>query len=176
MGHAARVVRHRVGEADVRRGQRLGEHVVPLAERRERERVVRQHLLQHPDLARDVEVDLGGERLRRLDGLRAPAGHGGGEGEEVDVVRVVRERIDALRVLPLDEHLVGVDGVLVGLHGVVPASDADVDVRGHVDHVAFARHELREPLGARHRGLRVHRLDGVDVVVAGAGMVRVAWR
>ena len=101
---------------------------------------------------------------------------GGGEGEEVNVVRVVRERIDALRLLPFDEHLVGVDGVLVGLHGVVPASDADVDVRGHVDHVSFARHELRESLGARHRGLRVHRFDGVDVVVARAGVVRVLGR
>ena len=88
-------------------------------------------------------------------------------------MRVVRERIDALRLLTFDEHLVGVDGVLVGLHGVVPASDADVDVRGHVDHVSFARHEPRESLGARHRGLRVHRLDGVDVIVARAGVVRV---
>ena len=47
-------------------------------------------------------------------------------------------------------------------------------MRGHVDHVAFTRHEAREPLGARHGGLGVHRLDGVDVVVAGPGMVRVA--
>ena len=67
--------------------------------------MVGQHLLQHPDLARDVDVDLGGERFRRLDGLRALAGHGGGEGEEVDVVRVVREGIDALRLLALDEDL-----------------------------------------------------------------------
>ena len=136
--------------------------------------MVRQHLLQHPDLARGVEVHLGGECIGRLDRLRTAARHRGGEGEEVDVVRVVRERIDAHRVLPFDEHLVGVDGVLVGLHGVVPPSDADVDVCGHVDHVPFARHELSEPLGARHRGLRVHRFDRVDVVMARAGVVRVA--
>ena len=87
--------------------------------------------------------------LRRLDGLRALAGHGGGKGEEVDVVRVVREGIDALRLLTLDEDFVRVDGVLVRLHGVAPAPYADVDVRGHVDHVAFTRHEAREPFGAR---------------------------
>ena len=97
-------------------------------------------------------------------------------------MRVVRERIDAHRVLPFDEHLVGVDGVLVGLHGVVPPSDADVDVCGHVDHVSFARHEPSEPLGARHRGLRVHRFDRVDVVMARAGwfglreMTLSSWR
>ena len=136
--------------------------------------MVRQHLLQHPDLARGVEVHLGGEGIGRLDRLRTAARHRGGEGEEVDVVRVIRERIDAHRVLPFDEHLVGVDGVLVGLHGVVPPSDADVDVCGHVDHVPFARHEPSEPLGARHRGLRVHRFDRVDVVMARAGVVRVA--
>ena len=59
-------------------------------------------------------------------------------------------------------------------YGVVPASNADVDVCGHVDHVSFARHEPSEPLGARHRGLRVHRFDRVDVVMARAGVVRVA--
>src|SRR4026208_1012275 len=63
---------------------------------------------------------LGGEGRGRRDPLCTAARHRGGEGEEVDVVRVVRERIDAHRVLPLDEHLVGVDGVVVGLGGVVP--------------------------------------------------------
>ena len=172
--HAAGVVRHGVREADVRRRKRFGQHVVPFSERRERERVVRQHLLQHPDLARGVEVHLGGECIGRLDRLRTAARHRGGESEEVDVVRVVRQRIDAHRVLPFDEHLVGMDGVLVGLHGVVPPSDSDVDVCGHVDHMPFARHEISEPLRAWHRGLRVHRFDRVDVVVARAGVVRVA--
>ena len=136
--------------------------------------MVGQHLLQHPNLARDVDVHLRGECIGRLDRLLTAARHRGGEGEEVDVMRVVRERIDAHRVLPFDEHFVGVDGVLVGLDSVVPPSDADIDVCGHVDHVPFARHEPSEPLGARHCRLRVHRFNRVDVVMAGTGVVRVA--
>jgi len=96
------------------------------------------------------------------------------EGEEVDVVRVVREGIDAHRALSFDELLVGMDSMVVGLHGVVPPSNADVDVRGHVDHMSFSRHEPSETFGARHRSLRVHRFDRVDVVMTSAGMIGIA--
>ena len=44
--------------------------------------MVRQHFLQHPDLARGVEIHLGGERIGRLDRLRAATRHRGGEGEK----------------------------------------------------------------------------------------------
>ena len=65
------------------------------------------------------------------------------------------------------------DCVLVGRYRVGVASHPDVDVGGHVDEVPGARHQRREPLGARHRFLRRHGLDRVDVVVACTGVARV---
>ena len=64
--------------------------------------------------------------------------------------------------------------MVVGLHGIVPPTDADKDVRGHVNHVSFARHETSEPLGARHRRFWVHRFDCMDVVMTRTGVVWIA--
>src|SRR6185437_17176537 len=104
--------------------------LVPFSEGREGEGMVRQHLLQHPNLARGIEVYLGGECIGCFDRLRTTARHCGSEGEKVDVVRVVREWIDAHWALAFDELLVRMDGMVVGLHRVVPSADADEDVRG----------------------------------------------
>ena len=87
-----------------------------------------------------------------------------------DVHRVVAGIADRARVL-----LVGGDGAAVGLGGVVVAPDALIDVRRHVHEVAGARHHAADAIGRRQRLLRMRRgLDGVDVVVVGARMLRAA--
>src|SRR5438477_11354301 len=104
---------------------------------------------------------------------RALAGECCGERQEVMVVRVVGQRVQAVRLLSLDEDFVGVDGVLIGRDRVGVASHADVDVGGHVDEMSRARHQCREPLGARHRLLRRDGFHGMDVVMARARMAGV---
>ena len=130
-------------------------------------RLEERHLLRDPCGSRRRSP------LRGRDSQGALAGERRGERQEVVVVRVVGERIQALRLLPLDEDLIGVDCVLVGRDCVGVASHPDVYVSGHVDEMPGAGHECREPLGARHGLLRRHGLDRVDVVVACTGMARV---
>jgi hypothetical protein len=122
--------------------------------------------------------ELGRQQRRHLPGRRegqlAVAHHHRGESPEVVVVRVVARRVHAEgRVLVADVALVGVDGVVVGLHGVGVAADTDVDVARHVDEVPRPRHEPGEALGAGDGALGVELLDGVDEEVAAARVVRV---
>ncbi len=99
---------------------------------------------------------------------------GRGEPQEVDVVRVVGHRIQALRPALRDVVLVGRDGELVALHRVGVAADALVDVRGHVHHVAGGRHQRHQRVGGLLGPLRRgRRLEQVDEHVQRAGVLRV---
>ena len=59
---------------------------------------------------------------------------------------MVGVRIEAVGIPVLQVLLVGLHRVLVRLDRVLVAADPQVDVRGHVDHVARGRHQLGQPL------------------------------
>ena len=173
-GEAARVVPDALHEQELVGGRGLLEHLVPPAEAGERvvgddaeaaeERQLLEHLVAH----------LGRGLARGVDRELAPAVRGGGEPEEVDVVRVVGHRVEALGPALRDVVLVGGDRGLVGGRGVRVAAHALVDVRGHVHHVPRARHQLQQAVRRGLRLLRRVRLHGVDVEVVRPGVVRVA--
>jgi hypothetical protein len=105
---------------------------------------------------------------------RRTSGHRRREAQEVKVVRVVRDGIEARRTMGVGEiRLVGVHGVAVGLDRIVVATDAKVDVSRHVHDVSRTRHQLRETFGTRQRTRGKRGFDGVDVEVACARMIAV---
>lgn len=66
------------------------------------------------------------------------------------------------------------DGLFVDPDGGLVVTHAHVNVRGHVYEMARARRECAQPVGARQRPLRMRGLlDGVDVIVVGAEVVRL---
>ena len=92
----------------------------------------------------------------------------------MQVVRHVHHRVDALGPRSGQVFAVRRGGARVGVRGLRVAAESHEDVRGHVHQVAGAGHEIAEPLRARQGALRVRRgLDGVDVIVVGAGVIGV---
>ena len=59
---------------------------------------------------------------------------------------------------------------LVHANDVGMTADALIDVRGHVDHVAGARHQRHEPIGFGFSALRIGRLPEVNPEMQRAGM------
>ena len=173
MRDAARIVRQRQRHPNVRGRERLGQHFVPAPECGEGEDVVGHHLLEHEYPARHVEIYFRFQCPRRLERLGTPSRHGRDEREEMNVVGIVGQRIDRDRLLALDERLVGVDRMDVARGRVAVSADSDINVGRHVHHVPHPGHQARQSLGAGHRLLRRHRLHGVDIVVTGAGMLRI---
>jgi hypothetical protein len=134
-----------------RRGPGLGQHLVPLPEARERvprddaeageQRQRRERRVAH--LRRGLQ--------RRLDRARGAALHGGRGPQEVDVVRVVGHRVEALRAALRDVVLVREHGQLVALRRVGIAAHPLIDVRRHVHQVPGRRHQPEQPVGRRRR-------------------------
>jgi len=90
------------------------------------------------------------------------------------VVGIVAVLVEAGRPAILDVGLVFGHRVMVVLDHEVVLPRPHVDVRGHVDQVARARHQLGQPVGAGQRPFRRRgRLHHVNVEVAGARVVRV---
>ena len=93
----------------------------------------------------------------------------------MDVVRVVAERVHALRAALRDVVLVGGNRLLVRLDGVGVAPDAQVDVRRHVDDVPCPGHQRQQAIGFLLRAFgSLGRLPQVDPVVERARVLRVA--
>ena len=67
----------------------------------------------------------------------------------MDVVRIVAERIHPLRAALGDVFLVGRNRLLVRGDDVSVTSDAQVDVRGHVDDVSRTRHQGQQRSASR---------------------------
>ena len=107
---------------------------------------------------------------------RQPAAHHLGVGEEVQVVGEVREAVESCRRRRVLKYSRSASGArLVGAGGGGLVADARIDVRGHVGEVAGGRRQRIEPQRARQRAARRRRrLDGVDVVVIGAEVIRIA--
>ena len=72
-----------------------------------------------------------------------------------------------------DERLIGVHRVDIGVDRVVVATHAGIDVCRHVHQVSGRRHQRCKSLGTGHGERRLHLLDGMDVVMARAGVHRV---
>ena len=95
--------------------------------------------------------------------------------EEVQVVRVVADGIQPLRLTLGKIVLVSGDRPHVGFRGIGVASDADVDVRGHMDHVSCGWHQRAETIGARCCPVGIGRsLEQVNVVVQCTCVVRLS--
>ena len=92
------------------------------------------------------------------------------------VVRHVAERVHARsRLADREIAVVRDDRLLVGDHGVVPAADPRVDVRGHVHEVAGARQQLAQRVRGRDALGRVRRgFDRVHVEVQRTGVLGIA--
>ena len=92
----------------------------------------------------------------------------------MQVVRVVRHRVQALGAALRDVVLVGCRGELVCLDGVGEPADPLIDVARHVDHVAGGRHQRQQGVGGLLRFLRRRgAFHQVDVHVRGARMFGV---
>ena len=90
-----------------------------------------------------------GELARGPQRLGAASLHAGRLPDEVDVVGVVEAAVDRARLRRLEVRAVSLHGGDVDADGVGVAADAPVDVRGHVDDVAGARHQPGQPVGGR---------------------------
>ena len=164
-------------EEEVLGRRRLGEDLVPAPEAREgeapgdRDPLDVGHLAQHLGMRlADLLEPPGG-----ADGLRAPPLHARRAPEEVDVVRVVHHWIEAGRPRALEVPLVDGDRAHVRVDGLRVVPGPHVDVRRHVDEVAGARDEVVQPARRSEPALRMRRrLDGVDVVMIRARVLRVA--
>ncbi len=118
----------------------------------------------------------GGHRRRQFaraaQRLRAASFHAGRLPDEVDVVGVVPHAVVLARLAHLEVRAVGLHGALVRRHGILVAAHAEVDVRGHVDQVARARHQRTEAVGRGRAAVGLGAgLDRVDVEMEGARMV-----
>ena len=119
----------------------------------------------------------GRDLTRRFHGDRLPPIEGCGRPQEVQVVRVVADRVQPLRLTLRQVVLVRAYRALVGFRGICIASDADVDVSGHVHHVPRGRHQRAEPIRASHRAIGIiGGLQHVNVIVKRSWMVGVAAR
>jgi hypothetical protein len=128
---------------------------------------------QQRQLLHRLVGDLRGDLPGLLDRELAAAVRRRGEPQEVDVVRVVAHRVQALGLALGDVVLVGLGRQVVALDGVREAADALVDVRGHVDHVARTGHQRHQEVGRLLRLLRVDGLHQVDVQVQRQRVLRV---
>ena len=158
----------------VRRRLRLRQHLLPQPEPRvgqhRRHRKIRRPrqgagvVMRH--LRRDPARRIDGGGTASLERRRRP--------QEVQVVRVVADRIQPLRLALRQVVLVGANRALVGLGRVRVAPDANVDVRRHVDHVSSGRHQRAETIGAALGAIGIVRgLEQMDVIVLRAGMIGV---
>ena len=125
----------------------------------------------HPEhICRDQARDLAGGIQRFV----TDPDHRRREGQEIIVVRVIAHCVHArARLLVGDIGLVCVHGVAVLPDRIEVASDADIDVPGHVHDVASARHQVGETLRTGDGALGVNLLHGVDVEMAGARVLRI---
>ena len=88
---------------------------------------------------------------------------------------VVAGRIEALRATGCDIVFVNLRRRLIGRCGIGITAHAVIDMAGHVDHMARARHQLQQRIRRRLGAFGgVRSLHGVDVEVQCARMVRIA--
>ena len=170
-GDAARVMPHRL-DIGWRAGRpRQRQHRLRLAILRPGEIGRRLHRLGDRDGGGDLHAEPPVQLVGRGQRHVALAQHLRRDQREMDVVRIVAERIDALRAGLGEIGFVGLLRRLVGVERIEVAADAVVDVARHVNDVAGARHQRREPVGIGLRPLGpVRRLDEMDVEVDGADM------
>ena len=92
----------------------------------------------------------------------------------MNVVRIVAERVQALRAALRDVVLVGRHCQLIRAHDIGVASYPQIDVRGHVDNVAGAGHQRQQAIGFLLGPLgNFGRLPDVNPVVKRARMFRI---
>ena len=104
-----------------------------------------------------------------------PAAHHLGVGQEVQVVDEVREPVERIGGRRLEVLAVGPGAGLVRAGGGGVIADSRIHVRRHVGQVAGGRRERVEPHRTRQRADRCwRRFHGVDVVVIGAEVIRIA--
>ena len=128
------------------------------------------------DAARRLVGNEFAQLLRRRDDGLAVAGHLRRRHHEVHVVRIVAEPIDAHRRVGVGQvFFVDLDRRLVVGQRVEIAADPIVDVARHVHEVAGAGNRAAQSVGIGLGALGpVGRLDGMDVEVNGARMIRIA--
>ncbi len=119
------------------RGRRLlFEDRVPLAEARFGEISRRRHHFHRRHLADRVERHRVVEFARGFEGAAAVALHHVRRPQELNIVRHVHRRVDALGIALAQVNLVGLDRSFVGSGRRVVITDAKVDMRGHVHDMA----------------------------------------
>ncbi len=97
--------------------------------------------------------------------------------DEVQIMGVVHQWIDALRMSLCEIGFIGAHGGEVGFLTIFVIPYANVDVRGHVDQVSRRWCEARQALGRGQAGFRMRRrLDGVDVEVVRTEMIGIAFQ
>ena len=98
---------------------------------------------------------MGFQSLGRAQRVGATARHAVGDGEEMQVVAVVHDGVQALDPAGPDVRLIGPRRLLVapGGGGIVPR--ALVDVRGHVHEMSGGRRQHAQPGRVRERPLRI---------------------
>ena len=92
----------------------------------------------------------------------------------VDVVRVVAERVDPLSTAARDVTFVGFDGLGIRVVRVLVTAEAHVDMRRHVHEMAGLWRESGEQLRRGLRPFRVVGLHQVNVVMDCAGVLGIA--
>ncbi|TIL81179.1 MAG: hypothetical protein E5Y81_03930 [Mesorhizobium sp.] len=124
--------------------------------------------------------DQGFELFGRLSDCLDVARHLCGRHQEMQVVRIIAVRVDTGRALrcyadALEIGLVRCHRLAVDFQAVDPPADLVIDVRWHVHDVSGAGHEGGKPVGMGFGPLRRRgRLDGMDIEMDRAGMIRIA--
>ena len=95
----------------------------------------------------------------------------------MDVVRIIRARIEAQRAAVPDVIAIRLDRALVGEDGVVILAHPHINVRGHVDQMSGRRRVIPQPVGGGQSVLRMRsRLDGVNVEMVRTRMIGITRR
>jgi hypothetical protein len=93
------------------------------------------------------------------------------EPKKMHVVRIVTAGIHADRLREAGVILIGPRCTFVHDHGIMIATHAHVDVRGHVNEVPRSGREFADAIRARDSLLRIRAgLDEVNIQVIGSGM------
>ena len=152
---------------------RLAQHLVPVTETRQRVVGHDAETGEQRYCFQSFIIDLRSCFARRLDCEFAVSFRGRREPKEVQVVRIVGHRIEALRATLRDVVFISGNGHDVALGRISITPDALINVRGHVDHVTGGRHQGEQAIGGRFGFARLICLHQMDVEMQGAGVVRV---
>ena len=174
--HAAREPMRSGQELQILGRRRLREHLLPVSEADQRKPGRRPvvvdagHLRFHR--AQHLGGQAGGRLPRRADRLRGSSFHGCRGPEELEIVRDIHHRVEALGLRPFEVRPVGGDGPAVRLGSFLVAAGAHVDVGGHVHEMPRTGLERCEAPRRIERLLRVRRgFDRVDVEMVGPRVI-----